>query len=384
LKLINFPPISISFKKAIARVNRIAFDKTGTLTKGNFKLLHLRGWNPSFSRKEVFQYLHAMEANASHPLAVALVAAAKSEEAHIPDQWTIEDHENLDGEGVTAQINGKEVYVGNMRLFDRLGLLSLVPNEEVNMAKEWMQNGCTVGFLSVEGVGIVGSYCVADAVRPEARDVISSLHKLNIEPVMLTGDNAKAALHIGNSVGFHMDNIKSQLLPHEKLDYIKEVVAESEDNFPKNKFCSMRRRQDLILMCGDGVNDAPALTMADVGVAMGAGAAIAMESADATLLDSDLRKLLTLIKLSKRVSRTIIENVVFSCLTKAMVMGFTFAGYHSLWAAIAVDVGAMLIVTLNGMKLLPSKKSIRNQTGYDAKRIENNGDLEDQLSMPLI
>lgn len=366
--------------EAIARVNRIAFDKTGTLTKGNFKLLHLREWNQSFERKSVLQYLYAMEMNASHPLALALISAAKSENVSVPEKWVIQDHHNLDGEGVAARINKQKVYVGNMRLFERLGLLQYLPDEELNSTKEWMEHGYTVGFLSVEGVGIVASYCVADAVRNEAKDVVSSIRKLAIEPVMLTGDNTKAAFHIGRSVGLSVQNIKSQLLPQEKLDYIKNVVTESERNFEKKSSCSFQRRSDLIMMCGDGVNDAPALTMADVGVAMGAGAAIAMESADVTLLDSDLRKLLKLVELSNQVSWTIIQNVVFSICVKIFVFGLTFAGYTNLWAAIGSDVGAMLIVTTNGMKLLPSRKSIKNQSGYDAKRIEG-GDIEEQVQL---
>ena len=124
------------------------------------------------------------------------------------------------------------------------------------------------------------------------------------------------------------------------------------------------------------------MATADVGVAMGAGAALAMETADVTLLDSNLLKLLKVVKLGKRVTRTIIENVVFSFVAKAVVMGFAFAGYSSLWAAIGSDVGAMLIVTANGMKLLPSKKSIRSKSGFDSFSVKGNSLLPKAMHSP--
>lgn len=326
------------------------------------------------------QYLYAMEQNASHPLAMALVSAAESEGAKIPHEWSIQNHHILDGEGVKAQVNGADVYVGNKRLFERLGMLQSVPSGEIEIAGQWMENGFTVGFLSIGNVGIVASYCVADTIRAEASEVVKKLRGMNIDPVMLTGDNDKAAAYIGSIVGLQREGIKSQLLPQEKLEYIESVVSKSMDR--RNVSClTIGSRNDLIMMCGDGVNDAPALAMADVGVAMGAGAAIAMDSADVTLLDSDLRKLVKLVELSKGVTRKIIENVVFSLSVKFLVFVLTFAGYASLWAAIGSDVGAMLIVTTNSMRLLPNKEKTDRTNSDDFLDKEDTTDVEEQVSL---
>ena len=355
--------------ESLGRVKRIAFDKTGTLTEGNFKLLNLRSWG-TISRKEALQYIYAMEAHASHPLAAAMISAAKAENASVPSVWKIENHQNLEGEGVKAIINGVEVHVGNFRLFERLSLLDGLPKEEIELAKSWLNDGSTVGFMSIDGYGIVSSYCVADAERGEAREVNAEFKKMGIDVSMLTGDNAKAASSIGQSLGLGVAQIKSNLLPDEKLKLVQRMIDSEKEAAEKRTY---RKKPNLILMCGDGVNDAPALALSDVGVAMGAGAALAMETADVTLLDSDLRKLLKVVKLGKRVTRTIIENVTISFVAKAVVMGFTFAGYGNLWAAIGSDVGTMLVVTFNGMKLLPSKKSVNNRSGFDSFGAQNKG-----------
>lgn len=365
----------------MARVKTIAFDKTGTLTEGNFKLLELRQCNATYDRKEVMQYLYVMEENASHPLALALVSAAKSEGVSKPKSWSVKDHCILEGEGVKAVVNGDDVHVGNMRLFERLGMLYDIPSKEVDIAKKWMENGFTVGFVSIGGVGIVGSYCVADAIRREAREVVEAIRGMGIRPIMLSGDNDKAALYIGRRVGLSGEDVKSQLLPQDKLDYIESAVSNGSS---RNVSClSLGRRDDLIMMCGDGVNDAPALTLSDVGVAMGAGAAIAMESADVTLLDSDLRKLLKVMELSKSVSRKIVQNVVFSLVVKGLVLSMTFAGYASLWAAIGSDVGAMMIVTTNSMRLLPSETSMSRleSLSKESSLNERGGDVEEQVPL---
>lgn len=329
----------------------IAFDKTGTLSEGIFALLHFNtiGDRP---RTEVLEYLALMEAPASHPLSDAIVRGAANEHVSIPKHLTPRNHTILPGEGITAVVEGKHVYVGNEKLFKRLGLYDGLPETDREIANQWARSGGTVGFISIEGDGIVGAYCVADKIRNESTQVVKTLKKMRIEITMLTGDQRPAAIGIGNQIGLDEEDIKSQLLPEDKLDFISSAVDAN-----RTKQCCKSRRY--VMMVGDGVNDAPALALADVSVAMGEGAALAMETSDVTLMDSNLHKLCYIVRMGRRVVRTIIENVTFSLVTKAIVMGFTFAGRASLWAAIASDVGAMLIVTLNGMKLLPSSRKVR-------------------------
>lgn len=339
--------------EGIGRVNRIAFDKTGTLSQGTFALLHFNVVGHSRSRKEVLEYLALMEAPASHPLSDAIVKGAANEGIDIP-KLQLQNHTLLPGEGITANVEGNTVYVGNKKLFQRLGIYDRLPDDVKVTTEQWARSGGTTGFISIEQDGIIGAYCVADKVRDEAMDVINALHSMGVETTMLTGDQHAAATGIGVQVGLRESDIKSELLPEDKLIEIDAMVNE---NKMRKTFLRAKRA---VMMVGDGVNDAPALALADVSVAMGEGAALAIDTADVTLMDSNLHKLLYIVHMGRRVIRTIIENVAFSLIVKAVVMGFTFAGKASLWAAIASDVGAMLIVTINGMKLLPSSGKVKN------------------------
>jgi len=296
------------------------------------------------------------EAKASHPLADALVNAAKNEGVPMPAHLLAKNHTFLAGEGVTAEVNGSTVYVGNIRLFKRLGLYDEMDESLKTMVNDWSTAGGTVGFISVGSAGIVGAYSAADAVRKESRGVVSSLQELGIKVSMLTGDASEAAHSIGHQVGLSTEQVHSQLLPEDKLTLIERM----QDNFEKNTASKLGAclNENLVLMCGDGVNDAPALAMADVGVAMGEGAALAMETSDITLMDFNLEKLVYCIKMGRCVGKTITENIVFSLVAKVATLGLILAGRGTLWFAIGSDVGAMLIVTLNGMKLLPSKKNV--------------------------
>lgn len=180
---------------------------------------------------------------------------------------------------------------------------------------------------------------------------------MGIHVRMLTGDKRETALLIGNKIGMDKDDIMSELMPSQKFKLVNELKADTKNSNPLLALFLAKPR--LVLMCGDGVNDAPSLVAANVGVAMGEGAALAMETADVTLMDSNLTKLSYSIKMGRSVIRKIRENVIFSIAVKLLVLGLTVTNHVGLWAAIGSDVGSMIVVTLNGMTLLPEKKETK-------------------------
>jgi len=346
--------------EALGLVKTICFDKTGTLTQGSYALLQAIVIGEKYTRNQVLEYLMLMEEKATHPLAIALLDGARNEGCKIPTNMSLKNHKFLPGEGLSGDIDGLEVLVGNQRLFKRRGLFDTLSDELKRSVANWETMAGTVGFMSIEGDGIVCAFCAADAVRPESIEVIESLRKLDIEMHMLTGDNQGAARAIGAVLGLKEECIKSELLPEEKLELLRSLQEGVEQ---KSILSSPFAKRNLVLMVGDGVNDAPALACANVGVAMGVGAALAMETADVTLLDSNLKKLVYSIQMGRKVIWKIKENVAFSILVKLAVFVLTFYGLVGLWAAIATDLGAMIIVTLNGMRLLPPRKIKQERMG---------------------
>ena len=294
-----------------------------------------------------------IESPSSHPLSSTLLKAIKKEKIGIPDGTIVKDHTILKGEGVTARVNNSQIYVGNRLLFERIGHYQQMSEVDKFMVEQWCNSGGTVGFIGKEDIGIIGAFCVMDSVRKEAKNVVNQLKAYGIQVIMLTGDAKGAALHVGNKIGLDHSNIKYQLTPDAKLHCIGTLKGFQGST----GICG---QPNLILMCGDGVNDAPALAISDVGVAMGDGAALALEMSDVTLMDSNLEKLLFCITIGKRVLLTIQQNIAISLLTKLIVVVFTFLGWMSLFSAIAADVGIMLVVTLNGMKLLP-RREVKNK-----------------------
>ena len=230
-------------------MDKIAFDKTGTLTEGNFALRNLSITTSRLEKKEVLEYLALMEAPSSHPLASALVHAARNEGIIAPEHVAVKNHTLLKGEGLVADIKGRAFHVGNRRLFQRLGLYDQLSDAEKELAKSWESAGETVGFMSIEGSGIVCMYSVADSIRDEAQSVVDKLEKLGIQVSMLTGDGQDAAMAVAGRIGISPARVHSQLLPEDKLRIITKMRESAVDELPSRR---RFRRRGKTLMCGDG------------------------------------------------------------------------------------------------------------------------------------
>ncbi len=316
------------------RLEVIAFDKTGTLTEGKPVVKDLITFD--MDEKEALTIAAAIEKGSGHPLASAIIEKAKQVNLDI-DAINCADVQSITGKGISAVINQQRYYVGSPGLFKEMKT-DLVTNE-INARITGLQaEGKTVMALATEQ-NIMLLIAVADHVRESASLAIERLHKAGIKKtVMLTGDNKRTAEAIAKQVG--VKDVCAELLPEEKLSFMKDL----------------RKEYGHVAMIGDGVNDAPALAAASVGVAMGgAGTDTALETADIALMADDLDKLPYTIQLSRKALKIIKENIIFSLGIKALALILVIPGWLTLWIAIFADMGATLIVTLNSLRLLRVK-----------------------------
>lgn len=316
-------------------VKAIAFDKTGTLTEGIPVVTDYLPQGNS-NANDLLSIIAALENGSQHPLAQAIMKKAKQENVPYQD-LTIEDFSSITGKGIKGRVNNQTYYVGSPNLFDEL-LTNGIPLNLKTTITELQNRGKTV-MVAGTASEILALLAVADEVRESSKSVIQKLHALGIQKtVMLTGDNKGTANAIGQQVG--VLDIHSDLLPQDKLTFMKEL----------------RNKYDGVAMVGDGVNDAPALAASTVGIAMGgAGTDTALETADIALMADDLGKLPFTLKLSRKALSIIKQNITFSLGIKLVALLLVIPGWLTLWIAIFADMGATLIVTLNGLRLLRVK-----------------------------
>ena len=314
-------------------VTTVAFDKTGTLTEGKPSVTDVAVLDGR-PQSEIIRLALGVERHSEHPLATAVLEHGRSRAIVVPRS---SDFEALPGRGARARVNGEMVYLGNERLGAELGIVG--PAVQAALGR-FEREGKTAVLIAAErdgaGVHPVGVIAIADQVRPEARAALAALHTAGVRrTVMLTGDNAGTARAVAERLG--VDEYHAQLLPEDKVRVVREFET----------------RGERVAFVGDGVNDAPALAAATVGVAMGAaGTDVALETADIALMADDLSKLAVAVRLSRRTLRIIKQNVAFSIAIKAVFLVLALGGWATLWMAVLADMGASLLVVGNGLRAL--------------------------------
>ena len=323
------------YVEAPARLKAVAMDKTGTLTQGKPSVVEVVPMS-GHTEAELLERVAALEAHSTHPLAHAIVAYAKERGVRVPaaDEFRI-----LPGKGAAGRVLGTEYWVGSHRYLEE----RRQETPDVHERLEAMARAGRTVVVVGNDRHVCGFIALADRVRPEAKEAVADLRAAGVEHVvMLTGDNRGTAEAIARETG--VDEVYAELLPADKVTKVEELVA----------------KYGAVAMAGDGVNDAPAMARATVGIAMGAiGTDAAIETADIAPMSDDLSKLPWLVRHSRRTLAVIRQNIVFALGVKAVFVVLTFAGYSSMWGAIAADTGASLLVVFNGLRLLGSSPAER-------------------------
>ena len=312
-----------NYLETLSKTKTVVFDKTGTLTQGVFDVTGVH--HNQLPREKVLEYAALAECASSHPISKSLQRAHGGP----IDRQRVTDIQEFSGNGVVAKVDGVTVAVGNDKLMEKLGI-----------AWHDCHSVGTIIHLALDGQ-YAGHIVISDVEKPHAKDAIAALKRIGVEKtVMLTGDRAKVADHVAQSLG--VDEVHSELLPADKVAQVEQLLSRSGGK---------------LVFVGDGINDAPVLSRADIGIAMGAmGSDAAIEAADVVLMDDDPLKIAKSIRISRKCIRIVYENIAFALIVKALCLLLVAVGAANMWAAIFGDVGVMVIAVLNAIRALRVSK----------------------------
>lgn len=314
-----------NYIETLSKVKTVIFDKTGTLTRGVFEVKKIKAEN-GFTEDSLIEYCAHAEAYSSHPIARSLVEAYAEE----IDFSRLSDVEEIGGNGVKAVVDGKTVIVGNKRLMNKMKI----------EYSDCLESG-TVVYAAVNGE-YAGSIVIGDVIKQSSKIALQVLKKLGVsKTVMLTGDNESIAKSVANEL--KLDEVHFELLPDDKVRITESILEKSA-------------KGERVAFVGDGINDAPVLTRADIGIAMGGvGSDAAVESADVVIMDDDITKIPKAIKISRKCMRIVYENIYFALGVKALCLVLGALGIADMWLGVFADVGVMIIAVLNSIRSLNSK-----------------------------
>jgi len=315
-----------NYLELMAKVNTIVFDKTGTLTKGVFAVSQIKA-EAGFTEEEILTYAAGAESVSTHPIAQSIVAEAAKRGINA----SVQSAEEISGHGMSALVEGKKVLAGNGKLLD---------GEKIAYTENTALG--TIVYIAVDG-HFAGSIAIADEIKEGAKNAIAAMKKVGIEKVvMLTGDREAAAKGVADALG--VDEYHASLLPADKVKRVEELL-------------SSKSKKSCIAFVGDGINDAPVLRRADVGIAMGSmGSDAAIEAADIVLMNDDIAKIASSVKIARRTRMVVNQNIVFALTVKTLVLILGALGIANMWAAVFADVGVAVIAILNAMRALKVDK----------------------------
>ena len=315
-----------NYLEALSKTKTVVFDKTGTLTQGVFEVTAVH--HSPMEERKLLTYAALAECASSHPISKSLQKACGGE----LDRSRVTDIEERSGRGVVATVDGHTVAAGNGRLMDELGV-------------KWQEcrSVGTIVHMAVDGA-YAGHIVISDVVKPGAREAIAALRRAGVrKTVMLTGDIQKVAAKVAEELG--VDDFRAELLPGDKVSEVERLLGEKGSG-------------ECLAFVGDGINDAPVLSRADIGIAMGAmGSDAAIEAADVVLMDDDPMKIAKGIRISRKCLRIVYENIVFALGVKALCLVLGALGLANMWAAIFADVGVMVLAVLNAIRALSTSKN---------------------------
>ena len=314
-----------NYLETLSQTRYVVFDKTGTMTQGVFEVSGI--YPAALSREELVEYAACVESYSSHPISKSLKKAYGKE----IDKNRVADVKEISGKGVTAQVDGRLVAAGNGKLMEQLGVPYTVCNEVG-----------TLVYVAVDG-RFAGCILISDLLKPHAKEAIAALKNAGVtRTVMLTGDTKRVADAVAAELGIH--EVCSELLPADKVSRVEELLARKSG-------------KEKLAFVGDGINDAPVLSRADIGIAMGAlGSDAAIEAADIVLMDDDPLKIAKAIRISRKCIRIVYENIYFAIGIKVICLILGALGIANMWAAIFADVGVMVIAVLNAIRALFVKR----------------------------
>ena len=319
-----------NYLEILDRVDTVIMDKTGTITKGIFRVVEINVKSDKISKEKLLEYTADIESFSNHPIAKSIVEEYEKN-GNVVNKELIKDYQEIPGYGISVKLDGANIIVGNNKLMEL---------EKVKY--DFIESIGTTIYVAINKE-YVGNIVIADQIKEDSIDAVKELRNQGISNiVMLTGDNRNIANNIAKKVG--INEVYSELLPNEKVEKVEEIFSKKENKSGK------------VLFVGDGINDAPVLARADIGVAMGGvGSDAAIEAADVVIMTDELSKISDAIKISKKTKKIVWQNIVFALCVKAIVLLLGIFGLSTMWEAVFADVGVALIAVLNSTRVLNMK-----------------------------